>query len=191
MSMVLVSCPPTTRLCSAVGSRWYCRKPQRALTVLLLEACDRKPGVFQVSSDMWLQRTEGSAQHLPALIQRVIRFALKFSPLKRGGGRKMERSLKRRKSPFIKWKGIVEAFIRMVWLKALRAACLFHSAGGLHRENTENTADGSWDDSNGTSCPRLLSLDDGLESVVSHDRLCLCLSFFKMRKRKIPKFFRI
>lgn len=33
---------------------------------------------------MWQQRTEGSAQHLPALIEWVIRFALKFSPLKGG-----------------------------------------------------------------------------------------------------------
>jgi hypothetical protein len=31
-----------------------------------------------------VQGTEGSAQHLPALMQGVIRFALKFSPLKRG-----------------------------------------------------------------------------------------------------------
>lgn len=40
-------------------------------------------GVVQVWADMW-HRSEGSAQHLPALIEGVIRFALKFSPLKRG-----------------------------------------------------------------------------------------------------------
>lgn len=161
--------PPT--LGSAVGSRQYRRKPQRALTVLLLEACDQKRGVFQVSTDMWLQRTEGSAQHLPALIQRVIRFALKFSPLKRGAAER--------------WKGLLTEEVSVHKMKGNRRgiyldgviegseSCLPLSfCGGTARRKYCRW---NLDDSSSTSCPGLLSLDDGLDSVVSHDRLRLRL----------------
>lgn len=145
MGVVLVSvwCPPPQPP-SQFALCWVQSgppEPQPGLPVLLLEACDWKQGGFQVSTDMWAQRTEGSAQHLPALIEGVIRFALIFSPLKRGEAERWK-GLFTEEVSLHKMKGNFRDIYLpsyVVWLKALRAACFFHSAEGLR---IENTADG-------------------------------------------------
>lgn len=104
------------------------------------EARGWKRGVPRVSTAMW-QRGRGICAASACPDQAVIRFALKFSPLKRGEAERWkgllteEVSLHKMKGNF---RGIYPPS-STVWLKALRAACHFHSAEGLR---LENTADG-------------------------------------------------
>lgn len=81
--LVQVRCPHRVRSFQGGGSRPDRLQPQPGLPVPLGGPGLETRGVSGQHCHVAAEK-RGSVQHLPALIEAVIRFALKFSPLKRG-----------------------------------------------------------------------------------------------------------